>query len=150
MAQSSVSGLFPGALGLCSILSGAAARERRESCVSELPQVPHSQPASHSRLVPVYLMSFCNYLGLLVCGQPCDRLTAIGGEHEDTRKMKAVAVISQHVSRGGPDQQVDGKGSREKALNRTVVPVGWVVTSLDVREQGGSIGSRTKVLSINN
>lgn len=64
--------------------------------------------------------------------------------------MKAVAVISQQVSRGGPDQQVDGKGTREEALDRTVEPVGRVATSLDVREQGGGLGNRTKVLSVNN
>lgn len=46
-------------------------------------------------------MSFCRYLGLLVRGQQPDRLTAVGGEHREIKKMKAVAVTSLHVSKEG-------------------------------------------------
>lgn len=42
----------------------------------------------------------CHYLGLLV-HQQCDRLTGVGGGHRDAKERKAVAIISQHISREG-------------------------------------------------
>lgn len=37
----------------------------------------------------------------MVHGQQSDRLTATGGEHREIKKMKAVAVISMHMSKEG-------------------------------------------------
>lgn len=52
--------------------------------------------------------------------------------------------------KGGPDPEVDDKGTREEGSDGTVEPVGLVTASLDVREQGGGLRNRTKVWSLEN
>lgn len=101
-----------------------------------------------SRCAHICLMSFCHYLGLLVRGQQPDRLTAVGGEHRDSKKNEGCCRNLPACVKGGPDQKVDGRDTREAGSDLKTEPVGLVTTSLDVREQGGGLRNRTKAVSL--
>lgn len=61
-------------------------------------------------------MSFCHYLGLLDHGQQFEKLTAVGGEHGEIKKMKAIAVISQHMSKEGLTERLMAGAAGRKVL----------------------------------
>lgn len=99
-------------------LRGRHQGERGKYGLLVVHQVPHSQPLEQSSHTHICLMSFCHFLGLLVDGQQSDRLTAIGVEHRETKKMKAIAVISQQISREGLTKRLTTRTSGRK------VPIG--------------------------
>lgn len=85
---------------LQSPLRGCHQAERRETGVgSRALSSSFTAALQQNRCAPICLISFYHYLELLVHGQQSHNWTAVEGELRETKKSKAVLIISKHMSR---------------------------------------------------